>query len=78
MNAIETARSLATQFATELNETPNEAQNWSPLDQNDDLPEYDYAALRRQFGEVTPEMEREYRSTFNSVLVNTRSKLVPG
>lgn len=66
MNSIETARSIAIEFATELNNTPNELENWHQMDVNDNLPEFDYIALRQQFGEVTREMERAYKTAFNS------------
>jgi len=46
MNAIiESARNLAIQFAAELNSQAVEAQNWSPLTENDDLPEFDLFQL---------------------------------
>jgi len=69
MNAIESARNLAVQFATELNRSAVDAQNWSPLTENDDLPEFDYVTLRQQFGTVTRGMERAYRDAFNETFV---------
>ena len=56
-------------MARELNSDPREAQNWSELDANDDLPEFDYITLRAEFGNVTPEMERAYRDAFNDAFV---------
>ena len=64
---IEAAKNLAHDFAAELNDMPMEAQNWSPLTPDDELPSEDYSTLAREFGEVTPEMERAYRKGFNEV-----------
>lgn len=64
-NSIQTAHNLGVEFARQLNDSPNEAQNWSQLEPRDDLPEEDYVNLRREFGEVTREMERAYREGFN-------------
>lgn len=68
-NQIDVARALAMEFATQLNNTPNDAENWRALNDNDDLPDGDYTALRQQFGEVTRDMERAYKSAFNSVFI---------
>lgn len=62
----QTAYNLGVEFANELNETLHEMQNWSPLEAHDDLPEGDYTTLRREFGEVTREMERAYKNGFNA------------
>ena len=69
MIAIEYARNLAVNFATELNRSAVDAQNWSPLTENDDLPVFDYVELRIQFGRVTRAMERAYREAFNATFV---------
>jgi hypothetical protein len=66
MNATESAANLAIEFAMQLNATPAGAQNWSSLERNDDLPTGDYVTLRDQFGEVTQEMKRAYKSAFNA------------
>ena len=67
--AIDMARRIGTDFARELNGDPREAQNWSELDANDDLPEFDYLTLKLEFGKVTPEMERAYKSAFNDTFI---------
>lgn len=72
MNAIKTAANLATEFANQLNNTPSDAQNWDVLSDSDDLPEFDYIALRTEFGDVTRHMERAYRRAFNAVFVTIR------
>jgi formylmethanofuran dehydrogenase subunit D len=67
MNAIAKAFKAGKDFAAEINSTPREAQNWSKLDTNDDLPDGDYVTLRDEFGEVTVEMEQSYKKGFNEV-----------
>lgn len=67
--ATSAAYSAGRTFAAELNATPMEAQNWSALDDSDELPEEDYMALDRAFGEVTEEMEDAYRAGFNDTFV---------
>ena len=67
--AISMASRIGILFAEELNGDPREAQNWSKLNANDDLPEFDYITLRAEFGNVTPEMERAYRDAFNDAFV---------
>lgn len=62
----QTAYDLGVEFANELNQTPRELQNWSPLEAHDDLPEEDYITLRREFGDVTREMEQAYKTGFNA------------
>lgn len=64
---IAAARDAGREFAAELNAAPHEAQNWSPLTANDDLPVEDYRTLCCEYGDVTPEMDRAYRDGFNSV-----------
>jgi len=59
------ARRIAIDMARELNGNPKEAQNWRALDENDDLPEFDYITLYAEFGAVTREMERVYKIAFN-------------
>jgi hypothetical protein len=67
--AIDMARRIAVDMARELNGNPNEAQNWSALGRNDDVPEFDYITLYAEFGAVTREMERAYKSAFNETFV---------
>jgi hypothetical protein len=67
--AIDMSRRIAVDMARELNSNPKEAQNWRALDENDDLPEYDYLTLKLEFREVTREMERAYKSAFNDAFV---------
>lgn len=66
-NAIDAAADLGREFAEYLNQS-NDRDNWSELENNDDLPEEDYVTLRAEFGEVTSEMERAYKSAFNAAL----------
>jgi hypothetical protein len=63
---LETSRKLGEVFASLLNGT-QEAANWRRLDSGDNLPELDYVALTKQFGECTREMKVAYRQGFNSV-----------
>jgi hypothetical protein len=63
--ALETARKLGAVFATTLNGTPG-AANWHPLDSSDNVPESDYIALSKEFGECPREMKRAYRDGFNN------------
>lgn len=58
--------------AEELNDTPAEAQNWSPLGVHDDMPDGDYHYLRGLFGEVTADMNSAYRRGFNETFVPVR------
>ena len=67
--AIDMARRIAIAMAQELNSDPREAQNWSALEDHDDLPEFDHITLYAEFGEVTVEMERAYRDAFNDAFV---------
>ena len=39
-----------------------------PMDRNDDIPVEDFLMLRREYGNVTVEMERSYRDGYNSQL----------
>jgi hypothetical protein len=63
------ARRIAVEFARELDSNPKQAQNWRALDENDDLPEYDYLTLELEFREVTREMASAYKSAFNETFV---------
>jgi hypothetical protein len=63
-NMLETARKLGEVFATTLNGT-QDAANWHQLDSSDKVPEADYIALSKQFGECTREIKRAYRRGFN-------------
>ena len=67
--ATDMARRIAIDMARELNGDPREAQNWSALNEYDDLPEYDYLTLKLEFGKVTPEMEAAYKGAFNETFV---------
>lgn len=60
-----TARQLGIAFATELNDTPQENQNWRLMERGDDLPDADFRTLEKQFGIVTWQMGDAYRSGFN-------------
>jgi hypothetical protein len=59
------ARRIAVDMARELNSNPKEAQNWSALGENDDLPEFDHITLYAEFGKVTAEMASAYKIAFN-------------
>jgi hypothetical protein len=65
-NVLETAKKLGEVFAATLNGT-KEAANWHPLGSRDNVPEHDYVALSREFGECTREMKYAYRQGFNTV-----------
>ena len=74
MSAINTvfAKNLAREFANEINASPAEAQNWSRLERDDDVPEMDYIALREHYhydeldqSEIQ-EIEQAYKSAFNA------------
>ena len=67
--AIDMARRIAIDMARELNGDLREAQNWSALEDHDDLPEFDYLTLKLEFGAVTAEMERAYKSAFNDTFI---------
>ena len=67
--ATDTARRIAVDMARELNSDPKEAQNWSALNEYDALPEFDHITLYAEFGKVTAEMERAYKSAFNDTFV---------
>lgn len=75
MSTINTtfADNLGREFAAQINANPAEAQNWSELDRNDELPEFDYVALRDHYGfrDMEPasvrEVEQAYRDGFNAV-----------
>jgi hypothetical protein len=61
---LDTARKLGEVFATTVNGTPD-AANWHQLDSSDNVPEPDYIALNKEFGECSREMKRAYREGFN-------------
>ena len=65
-NVLETAKKLGEEFAASLNGT-EDAANWHRLDSSDYVPELDYVALSREFGECTREMKYAYRQGFNNV-----------
>ena len=62
---LETARKLGAVFATTLNGTPS-AAIWHKLDFSDNVPESDYIALSKEFGECPREMKHAYREGFNN------------
>jgi hypothetical protein len=68
-HALETARKLGEVFATTLNGT-RDAANWHRLDFSDEVPEADYIALIKQFGECTREIKRAYRQGFNASFIS--------
>jgi hypothetical protein len=65
-NTLETAKKLGEVFAATLNGT-KDAANWHRLGSSDNVPELDYVALSREFGECTREMKFAYRQGFNNV-----------
>lgn len=74
MKAINTefAKHLGREFAQEINASPAEAQNWSRLERDDDVPEMDYIALREHYhyedlgqSEIQ-EVEQAYKGAFNA------------
>jgi hypothetical protein len=67
-SAIEAAYDLGKEFAEYLNQTPYEAQNWSFLERNDELPNYAYIALRNKY-EMTREIENAYKDGFNETFI---------
>lgn len=66
--SVETSRKLGEVFATTVNGT-REAANWHRLDSSDQVPEPDFVALNKEFGECTREMKRAYREGFNHSFV---------
>jgi hypothetical protein len=66
VDALTAAAFAGFDFAAGLNAAPHDAQNWSPMKRGDDLPPEDYKTLARAFGDVTPEMEEQYRNGFNA------------
>ena len=69
-NNIETeiAYAYGKDFAQEVNSSPDRA-NWSALGKTDDLPEFDYSAMKALFGDVTPEIEDAYKAGFNEAFI---------
>jgi hypothetical protein len=63
--SLQTSRKRGEAFASTLNGT-QEAAKWHLLDSADILPELDYIALNKEFGECTREMKRAYRQGFNT------------
>lgn len=64
MTPIETARQLGREFAEYLNDSEDRDQ-WDQLEDQDDIPGFDYVLLKANFGKVTSEMLQEYRVAFN-------------
>lgn len=69
--STDSAAALGREFAEYLNGSADR-DNWSPLQENDDLPEGDYIALRTKFGSVSREMERAYKAAFNAAFIAGR------
>ncbi len=76
MNTInlEFAEQLGREFAADVNGSAD-ADNWSKLGQNDDVPDGDYVELRDHYGfrdlehEQIKAIETAYKTAFNSVFV---------
>ena len=66
-NELEYAYNLGQEFAEEINGT-NERDHWHLMTENDDIPSFDYIALRDEYGDVGPAVEREYKRGFNEAL----------
>ena len=61
------ASNLGREFCEQIvSETPQFHAEVFPYLPTQDLPEMDYRALRAEFGEVTAEMETEYRRAYNA------------
>lgn len=69
--STDSAAALGREFAEYLNGSADR-DNWSALDENDDLPDGDYVTLRTEFGSVSREMERAYKSAFNAAFIADR------
>ena len=70
----EFAFNLGAEFAAEINGSAD-ADNWSAMDRNDDVPDGDHCAMRDHYGygeleqrEIS-EIERAYKAGFNSVFI---------
>ena len=70
---LEFATKCGANMAADINKKPTEAQNWTPLERQDDVPEFDYIELRTHYGdefeENSAEIERAYKAGFNAVFV---------
>ncbi len=62
------ATELGKEFAEQLNNCPQELQNWDRLTEHDQLPNEDYLRLREYYGDVNSDVERWYRAGFNGHL----------
>lgn len=75
----EFASNLGREFAAQINASPAEAQNWSVMARGEDLPEFDYIALRDHYGfrdmndADVRAVEDAYRDGFNAVFVPLES-----
>jgi hypothetical protein len=76
--ALSAAYAAGRDFATELNAAPHEAQDWHTMSRTDDLPSEDYRTLAREYGEVTREMEEQYRNGFNATFDMSLSRKSEG
>ena len=70
----EFAFKLGAEFATQINGSAD-ADNWSLLDRDDEVPDGDHCAMRDNYGyeeleqrEIS-EIERAYKAGFNSVFI---------
>lgn len=69
---VQFAEKLGREFAKELNATPAEAQNWTALGDDDEVPEMDYIQLRENYDFASLDetgvraVERAYKRGFNS------------
>ena len=78
MSSINTefATNLGKAFAAQVNGSAD-ADNWSALSRDDDIPSEDYVTLREHYGmrdmefSQVSEIERAYKAGFNSVFVPT-------
>jgi hypothetical protein len=66
MMNIQASRKRGEVFASAINGS-QDAGKWHPLDSSDNVPELDYLALNKEFGECTREMKHAYRQGFNSI-----------
>jgi hypothetical protein len=73
MSNIDTefAYDLGAEMAEYVNDHPEEAQNWSPINRGNDIPTEDYVQISRHYGfddldaEEIAEIEQAYRDGFN-------------
>ncbi len=68
-HVMESSRRLGEVFAISVNGT-RAAADWHQLDSSDNLPQQDYDALIKQFGECTRQMKHAYREGFNHSFIH--------